>query len=200
MASFDCLIYAFDPLNLARGPLYVLNPLSPNAQDTISTDHLSVTSAGTLVFTGWDDNDGEYSVWAVPGVSAHSMSPSPLPSPPPSATTSMTLTSTRTGTSTSTPSPTPTPSPKVVVGLSAGAGAGITLAVLAVVGGGAFYAFKMGALKSLTDKLMGSSYGAFGSNAGLSKPSFGSAYSKVAQSSVTSSSASVFKATSYQSV
>jgi hypothetical protein len=201
--GFDCLIYAFDPVNLSPGPLYVLNPIG-SGMDTISTDHLAVTSAGTLLFTGWDDGDAEYSVWAVPGVSQISMSPSPIATP--SNTPSKSSTPTRSFTSSksalpASPSYVPAP-PAAPAKLSAGAGAAITLAVLAVLGGGAFYFINAaGGLQAFTAKLMGgsTSYGAFGSNIGVSSPSFGSAFNKVSTMSSTSS-ASATTPIRYQSV
>ena len=191
VAAFDALIYAFDPLNLAAGPLYVLNPLQALAKDTISTDHLSLTAGGTLLFTGWDDGDGEYSVWAVPGIAGFDVTPTP------STSSSFSSTSTLTATPSRTPSHTPTPTNNGGSGaatgtsanppLSAGGGAAITIAVLLVVGGGVGYGImKMGGVAAVSAKIMGGGYSSFGS--GLSKPTMGSAFKNVAVSSATSSS------------
>ena len=192
VAAFDALIYAFDPLNLAAGPLYVLNPLEALARDSISTDHLSLTQQGTLLFSGYDDGDGEYSVWAVPGIAGFDITPTP------SMSNSVASTSTLTATPSRTPSHTPTPTKNGGGGgaatgssanppLSAGGGAAITIAVLLVVGGGVGYGImKMGGVAAVSAKIMGGGYSSFGS--GLSKPTMGSAFKNVAVSSATSSS------------
>ena len=212
--AFDCIIYAFDPRALAAGPLYALNPLASGSSDTVATDYLAVSAGGSLLFSGWDDNDNEYSIWAVPGVTQpDNVSPTPSPTPSQGVTPSPIPSSPSASRSfTSTRSASPTPAPAAVAGkaagLGAGAGAGITIAVLVLLGGGGFYFVNAaGGVNALIAKVTGQApgaYGAFGSNIGLSKPSFGAAYSSVKAASATSGSsaaaAPVYKAAGYNSI
>jgi hypothetical protein len=75
VSAFDCLIYAFDPMDLKRGPLYVVNPLPAGDKASVASDFLSITSGGTLIIQAWDDTDNEFSMFAVPGVLDKSLAP-----------------------------------------------------------------------------------------------------------------------------
>ena len=77
VATFDMVIYAFDPNNLAAGPLYVINPLKAGASKSVATDFMSMTSGGSLLISAWDDNDNTWAAFAVPGV----LKIAPVPGP-----------------------------------------------------------------------------------------------------------------------
>lgn len=67
VGQYDCIFFAFDPYNLAAGPLYMADPLAPTDRATISSDFLSMTSGGTIIFQGWRDDTNTYAVIAIPG-------------------------------------------------------------------------------------------------------------------------------------
>lgn len=58
---------AFDPANLAAGPLYRLNPLLPGTSGTVSCDYMSMTAGGSLLLVGWRDDTKMYTAIAIPG-------------------------------------------------------------------------------------------------------------------------------------
>ena len=69
VAQFDIIVFAFDALALAQGPLYAVDPF-PDAKkeaSTISTDYLAITKGGSIICQGWDDTKNEYTVFAIPG-------------------------------------------------------------------------------------------------------------------------------------
>ena len=68
VGQFDCLVLAFDPYDLSSGPLYAVSPHDSTEPATMSSDYLSMTEGGTLVFEGWRDDKNEYAVFAVRGV------------------------------------------------------------------------------------------------------------------------------------
>jgi hypothetical protein len=92
VATFDMVIYAFDPNNLAAGPLYVVNPLKAFDSKSVATDFMSMTSGGSLLISAWDDNSNTWAAFAVPGVLniaplIPTPTPNPTPVPPPPAST-----------------------------------------------------------------------------------------------------------------
>jgi hypothetical protein len=107
VAEFDFTVSAFDPSNLAAGPLYRINPLLPGTAATVSCDYMAMTAGGSLVLNGWRDDTKMYTVIAIPNVLR-----------PPSSG----------GNSPSTPK---------TSGLSPGAAAGVSIVVILVVLGAA---------------------------------------------------------------
>ena len=69
VAQFDIIVFAFDALALAQGPLYAVDPFPDSKKEasTISTDYLAITKGGSIVCQGWDDTKNEYTVFAIPG-------------------------------------------------------------------------------------------------------------------------------------
>ena len=68
VAQFDMVLLAFDPSNLAAGPLYAAAPLvAAGAADSVASDFLSMTAGGTVLIPSWDDGDKAWSTFAVPG-------------------------------------------------------------------------------------------------------------------------------------
>ncbi len=88
VGQFDSTIYAFDPTNLAVGPIYTFSPATVVIQATMATDFLTMTAGGTLLFPVWEDDDGEYAVLALPNVNAIPPVPTPTPTPAPANDTS----------------------------------------------------------------------------------------------------------------
>jgi hypothetical protein len=68
VAEFDFTISAFNPANLAAGPLYRINPLLPGTSGTVSCDYLALTPGGSLILNGWRDDLQQYTVIAIPNV------------------------------------------------------------------------------------------------------------------------------------
>ncbi len=158
VATFDMVIYAFDPNNLAAGPLYVYNPLAAGSNKSVATDFMSMTSVGSLLISAWDDNDNKWAAFAVPGV----LKPPPTPSQTP--TPSLT--------------PPPAPAPTAASGLSGGGKAAIAIVVIGLAAAtGAFLWF--GGIAKVQAAF--SSYSRVGGRGGFSSSSTGfssSSYSK----------------------
>ena len=173
VATFDMVIYAFDPNNLAAGPLYVYNPLKAGASKSVATDFMSMTSGGSLLISAWDDNDNTWAAFAVPGVLFFPASPTRTPSPPPP-----TPTRTRTRAPATTPTPTFVPATTAAAGLSGGAQAAIAIVVIGLAAAtGAFLWF--GGIAKVQAAF--SSYSRVGGRGGFSSSSTGfssSSYSK----------------------
>lgn len=68
VSQFDMITLAFDPNNLAAGPLYAATPLPAGNADSVASDFLSMTAGGTLLIPAWNDDDADWSVYAVPGI------------------------------------------------------------------------------------------------------------------------------------
>jgi hypothetical protein len=70
VAQFDIIVFAFDPMNLKRGPLFAVDPFQGSGKEaaTISTDYLALTAGGSLVCQGWDDTKSESTIFAIPGI------------------------------------------------------------------------------------------------------------------------------------
>lgn len=68
VVEFDFTVSAFDPANLAAGPLYRTNPLAAGTSGTVSCDYMLLTPGGSLVLNGWRDDLKEYTVIAIPNV------------------------------------------------------------------------------------------------------------------------------------
>lgn len=168
VAQFDGAIFAFDPMNLYLGPLYVADPLTgDNDRMTISTDFLAMTQGGTLVFTGWDDQAGDSTVVGIPGFLAIPATPfvgSPTPTTYPN------------------PSPGPsgnanTPAPSNA-GKDAGIAIGVILGFAALAGVGVWYVGGIApALALFTSPPSYSKMGGLGGG-------FGNAYSAVSSANI----------------
>ena len=108
IAEFDYSISAFDPANLAAGPLFRVNPMPAGKTGTIACDYMTMTPGGSLVMTGWyEEVPGlgltRYNAIAIPNI----LLTSPMPDLPAHS--------------------------KTPEGLSPGAAAGIAVAVIVVV-------------------------------------------------------------------
>jgi len=68
VALWDSTVVAFDPYNLAQGPIFRVFPNSVKREATISSDFLSMTAGGSLLFPVWQDDDNRFGVVAIPGI------------------------------------------------------------------------------------------------------------------------------------
>ena len=186
VATFDMVIFAFDPNNLAAGPLYVINPLAAGTSKSVACDFMSMTSGGSLLIPAWDDNDSKWAAFAVPGVLKIPTYPSLTSSPSPSPT----------------PTPSPLlPAPTAASGLSGGAQAAISIVVIGLAAAtGAFLWFggiaKVQAAFSSYSRVGGSA-GFSSSSAGFSSSSYGKATAPTA--GAYSSSPPAWRAYNYSS-
>lgn len=69
VAQYDSIVLAFDPMNLAAGPLATLDPIPAGGVGiTITADYLTITNAGSIITVGWrvGTSDSEFMVQAIP--------------------------------------------------------------------------------------------------------------------------------------
>lgn len=130
VAQFDGTVFAFDPTNLAQGPIAVIRPASfGTSAATVSSDYLSMTSGGALLFPTWDDVSSKYAIVAIPNINQY-LPPYSPPSPP---------------------SPGPDPG-----GISPGAGVAVAVAVLSILGATvAWPIYKAGGVDSALNRYLG---------------------------------------------
>lgn len=125
---FDSTIVALDPYNLAGGILFQAVPNTILNEATIAADFLSMTAGGTLVYPVWNDDDnGRYSVIAIPGINNF------IPDPP-----------------------IPSNNAPTTTGLSSGGAAGVSITVLILVGAFiAFPVYKAGGINNALERYGG---------------------------------------------
>lgn len=205
VAQFDCLVLAFDPYNIKNGIMYAVSPFDSLGPASISSDYLTVTELGTLIFPGWRDDVNEFALFAMESVwniqapypsNSGTRTPSTTPLPPsPSSTNTGTSTGTRTATptrslsslptKTHTARPTPfvetSPKPSASGGLSPGGAAAVSICVIALVGVGAFVWWSGGFAQAIARLTPPASYSSFAKNA--TRSSFTSSSSLAASGS-----------------
>ena len=176
VALGDLTIYAFDPMNLASGPLFSVLPTSTRKSGgkalptgktaTFASDFLAMDPSGTLLMTYWDDyvgGESTFGVIAVPNINSFGPSPTPVPSP--------------------SFSPNPQPGGNNAVesanGLSPGASAAVSIVVLGIVGVLAYQVYIAGSFMGGIERIANGVKSAV--TGGTSRPSY--SYSQYATSS-----------------
>lgn len=188
VALGDLTIYAFDPMNLASGPLFSVLPTSSRKSGgktlptgktaTFASDFLAMDPSGTLLMTYWDDyvgGESAFGVIAVPNINSFGPSPTPVPSP--------------------SFSPNPQPGNNAVEspnGLSPGASAAVSIIVLGLVGLLAYQVYLAGSFMGGMERIVNGVKSAV--TGGKARPSY--SYSQYSTSSAATTPLTYSSATS----